>query len=151
MAGSTPGVIVRPFEAPDQDAARRLILEGLGGHFGFIDGRMNPDLDDIGVSYAGKVFLVAEVDGRIAGTGALTLHGDGVMEVVRMSTDGRLRRTGIATLVLAALTERARLAGCTTLVLETKAAWDDAVGFYMAAGFREDRRYDDEIVFTMAL
>lgn len=38
---------VRPFETRDQVAARKLILSGLGEHFGFIDERLNPDLDDI--------------------------------------------------------------------------------------------------------
>ena len=44
---SPSGIVVRRFAPADQDAARRLILEGLGAHFGSIDESLNPDLDDI--------------------------------------------------------------------------------------------------------
>jgi hypothetical protein len=46
------GTLVRPFRPADQVAARALIEEGLGEHFGFIDRDANPDLDDIAASYA---------------------------------------------------------------------------------------------------
>ena len=74
---ATPGLIIRPFAATDQDAARWLILEGLGGHFGFIDETMNPDLDDIALTFSDAVFLVAEIDGVIVGTGGLMVRDDG--------------------------------------------------------------------------
>ena len=43
---------MRAFRADDQAAARTLIEEGLGEHFGFIDRDANPDLDDIATTYA---------------------------------------------------------------------------------------------------
>ena len=65
-------VSLRPFEASDQGAARRLILEGLGEHFGFIDESLNPDLDDVMKSYVipGHVFIVAHIGQDLVGTGA---------------------------------------------------------------------------------
>ena len=44
-------VTIRPFRASDQAAARSLIEEGLGEHFGCIDRNANPDLVDIAASY----------------------------------------------------------------------------------------------------
>src|SRR5579883_3043906 len=54
--------VIRPFVPPDQQAARVLILRGLGEHFGWIDETCNPDLDDIAATYtgAGHLFLGVE-------------------------------------------------------------------------------------------
>ncbi len=142
---------MRPFAPPDQERARRLIIEGLGEHFGHVDEHINTDLEDIARSYADGVFLVADAAGRIVGTGALIPSEDAVMQVVRMSTDRRLRRAGIATLVLASLKEHARRLGCTRLILQTVPVWDDAVGFYRSAGFHEARRDEHAVVFTTQL
>jgi hypothetical protein len=62
---------LRPFERGDQEAARQLILTGLGEHFGWIDESCNPDLDDILVNFTrpGHLFVVAEEDGELVGTG----------------------------------------------------------------------------------
>ena len=77
-------MVVRPFETRDQTAARSLVLEGLGEHFGFIDESLNPDLDDIQASYpaAGHVFLVAESEGSIDGTAGLLFEAPDVARVV---------------------------------------------------------------------
>src|SRR5215469_12477663 len=71
---------IRPFVPGDQDAARRLILAGLGEHFGFIDPSYNPDLDDIQANYVagGHVFVVAELDGALVGTAGLLVGKDDV-------------------------------------------------------------------------
>lgn len=42
---------IRPFTIHDQAAARTLILNGLGEHFGLIDETFTPDLNDITASY----------------------------------------------------------------------------------------------------
>ncbi|CAA9269377.1 MAG: hypothetical protein AVDCRST_MAG93-2561, partial [uncultured Chloroflexia bacterium] len=44
---SLPNLAIRPFTPADQKAARDLVLDGLGEHFGWIDTSRNPDLDDI--------------------------------------------------------------------------------------------------------
>ena len=63
----------RAFTPSDQAAARRLILEGLGEHFGAVDETRNPDIDDIAVNYIGRghLFLVAEDMLGLVGTAAL--------------------------------------------------------------------------------
>ena len=64
---------IRPFVPHDQIAARQLILNGLGEHFGWIDETRNPDLDDIAANYIqhGNVFVVAKLGGALVGTGGL--------------------------------------------------------------------------------
>jgi GNAT superfamily N-acetyltransferase len=131
---------VRRFEPGDQDAARSLILQGLGEHFGFIDETLNRDLDDIATTYGSSTFLVAERDGAIVGTGVLTVGEAGVARVSRMSTASGERRSGVGTTVLSALIDEARKASCSRLALSTNADWDDAIAFYRAAGFVETAR-----------
>lgn len=139
-------LLIRPFVAADQKAARTLILNGLGEHFGFIDETVNPDIDDILGCYvaSGQTFLVAEIDGVLVGTGALISEDAGVQtgRIVRMSVAREARRTGIGQALLARLMQMARERGFTRLVLETNIGWDDAIGFYQRCGFQEYERGD---------
>ncbi len=131
-----PGeMTVRPFVPADQAEARRVILEGLRERFGFIDERLNRDLDDIAAAYANALFLVAELNGKLVGTGALVHVIDGVDQVVRMSVDGGYRRTGVGRAILVRLLEHARSVGRRWAVLGTNDDWDDAIAFYRAMGF----------------
>lgn len=84
------GLSIRPFQATDQEAARQVVLDGLGGHFGYIDESLNPDIDDIMASYIvpGHVFVVAEVGGNLMGTGALVMNA-------RMSDESPAYRSGV--------------------------------------------------------
>ncbi len=45
-------LVVRPFRPGDQEPVRCLILAGLEGRWGRLDGSLNSDLDDIAVTYA---------------------------------------------------------------------------------------------------
>ena len=129
-------ITVRPFAASDQPAARALILAGFGEHFGVIDETLNPDLNDIAASYADATFLVAERDGAIVGTGALTREPDGARRVQRMSVAKQHRRRGIARCLLTGLVDHAAGDdGCDRVVLTTHADWQDAIAFYLASGF----------------
>ena len=80
-------LVIRPFEVSDQAVTRRLILEGLGEHFGFIDETLNPDIDDITAHYIvpGHVFVVVQDGNDIVGKGALALKGEGIGQMVRVS------------------------------------------------------------------
>jgi len=144
-------VDVRLFEPRDQSAARTLILEGLGEHFGVIDETLNPDLADISTTYANGVFLVACDGDTIVGTGALTPQADGSAIVSRMSTAAAHRRRGVARAVLTRLAELARERGCPRLVLGTNADWQDAIAFYLAFGFSEMRRTPTGVLFELAI
>ncbi len=144
---------LRPFAASDQDAVRRLILTGLGEHFGFVDERLNPDLDDVWASYVrpGHLFVVAELGDEIVGTGAMVPEGPGVARLVRMSVSSRHRRRGIGRDLVAHLVERARERGYEQLLIETNDDWHDAIGLYQACGFVEVVRADGSVHLALAL
>jgi len=151
--GASDGVAIRPFVPGDQAAARELVLAGLGDHFGAIDPARNPDLDDIQAHYAGRgaLFVVAEIGGELAGTGALVDEAPGVGRLVRMSVGSRFRRRGVGRALVAHLVAAARDRGATRLVLETNDDWNDAIGLYRACGFAETGRGDGEIHFALDL
>lgn len=141
---------IRPFMLQDQPIARQLILDGLGGHFGFIDETMNPDLDDIWQQYIanGDLFVVVESDGVLVGTGALVKEGgDGINgRLVRMSVHASHQRQGIGRRLVRHLCQKARECGYTQLFVETNNDWFDAIGLYESCGFREYAR-DIESVY----
>lgn len=130
-------VMLRPFVAADQAAVRSLILSGLGEHFGHVDETLNPDLDDIAASYLarGAVFLVAERDGRLIGTGALVPGKDGTGQIVRVSVAPDARRHGIARRIVARLIAMAAARGLTRLLVETNRDWHAAIALYERCGF----------------
>ena len=134
-----PGVCVRPFVESDQAAARRLILAGLGEHFGWIDESLNLDLNDILASYvtSGHVFVVAEQGGEVVGTGALIEEEPVVGRLVRVSVGSRHRRQGIGRGLVEHLVAAARERGYRRLLVETNDDWDDAIGLYLDCGFVE--------------
>jgi GNAT superfamily N-acetyltransferase len=128
-------VAIARFRAEDQDAVRALVLDGLRERWGALDPSLNADLDDIARTYAADhVVLVAHVDGELVGTGTLLLRA-GAGEIVRMSVATPRRRTGIGRALVDALLAEARGRGLTRVVLETTAAWTDAVTFYERCGF----------------
>jgi GNAT superfamily N-acetyltransferase len=127
-------VDIRPFTPTDQDAVRRLVLAGLEERWGRLDPALNADLDDIASTYAGAIVLVARVDDRLVGTGTLVPRAaEG--ELVRMAVARDARRGGIGRALVDELVAAARRMGLARLVLETTAAWSDAVSFYERCGF----------------
>src|SRR5919106_927529 len=125
LTTSIQNLTVRPFQAADQETARRLVLTGLEEHFGFIDETMNPDLDDIQTHYVdpGHHFVLAEIDGQIIGTGALIEEGPNTGRLVRMSVDANYRGRGIGKRMVMYLADVARERGYTRLLTETNDDW----------------------------
>ena len=144
-------IVVRPFARQDQAAARQLILNGCGEHWGYIDESLNPDLDEIAASYADGAFLCAWQGSELVGTGAYLPENAGTARIVRMSTERTRRRCGIGTMVLAALLELARSQGYHRAVVETTADWADAVAFYQQRGFALIDEGDGSAHFAMVL
>ena len=139
---------IRPFRQQDQPAARQLILEGLGGHFGFIDETLNPDLEDIWQHYVapGDIFAVAELEGFIVGTGALIREEKGIGRLVRMSVSRSHRRQGIGRRLVKYLIGKTNEQGFQRLLVETNHDWHDAISLYQSCGFQEYDR-DAESVY----
>jgi GNAT superfamily N-acetyltransferase len=127
-------VVVRAFEPRDQQSARSVILEGMREHWGTLDLTLNRDLDDIELSYADAVFVVAECDGRVVATGAMVPREEESCEIVRMSTLRDYRRRGIARRVLRTLLREAKARERAHVRLATNADWSDAVAFYEKFG-----------------
>lgn len=148
-----PDICIRPFTPSDQAAARILILSGLGEHFGFIDETLNPDLDDITASYLahGHLFLVAEYQQTLVGTGCLLIQPNAYGEMVRISTHLVYRRLGIAHAICQQLVEYARQRGLRRLIVKTNRDWYDAIRLYQRLGFQEEARNDQGYRFGMDL
>jgi len=139
------------FRPEDQDATRALVLAGLVEHWGYLDESKNPDLEDIGASYADGTFLVARLDGEIVGSGALLPHTKETAQIVRMSVARRLRRRGIGRRILRELCRRAYRAGYKSMVLETTETWTGVIAFYQRFGFRVTHRSGGNVYFALDL
>lgn len=144
-------IIISDFQPTDQDEAKALILAGLVDHWGWLDPTLNPDLTDIAESYRQAIFLVARLDGRMVGTGALKPHGEGVAEIVRMSVAKDLRRLGLGRKILAELVARARDMGLRKIILETTETWNEVIAFYLSFGFRITHHQDGDVYFELLL
>lgn len=127
---------IRAFRVTDQAAARALIEEGLGEHFGFIDTDANPDLIDIATTYAKPhaAFFVAELDGTIVGTAGVLVER-GTVRMVRVGVERKHRRSGIASVLLDKVIAFAAATGAREIVAHTQPEWPDATKFYEAHGF----------------
>jgi amino-acid N-acetyltransferase len=77
-------------------------------------------------------FLVAEVDGRVVGCGALHVMWEDLAEVRTVAVDPELAGRGIGSSLLSALMERARLVGVKKVFCLTF-----AVPFFERHGFHE--------------
>lgn len=80
-------------------------------------------------------FLVATLDGKAAGCGAIRVVEPGVAEIKRMYVPHGMRGRGIATALLAGLEMAARELKVRRLVLETGARQPEAIALYRRAGF----------------
>jgi len=144
---------IRPFTIHDQAAARTLILNGLGEHFGFIDETFTPDLNDITASYLvpGHLFLVAEQQHTLVGTGALLIQSAATGQIVRVSTHHAYRRLGIARTICRQLLDHARQRGLRRLIVATVRDWHDAISLYQHLGFQQYTRESGSRYFAMEL
>ena len=144
-------ITFRSFQPADQAAVRMLVLQGLGEHFGCINETMNPDMDDVNANYIqlGHLFTLAEVEGQLAGTGALKTVAPGVAQMVRVSVCSAQRRRGIGRAIVTQLVQAARQRQFERVLVETNNNWSDAIGLYRSCGFHEYAR--DEVSVYMAL
>lgn len=129
-------ILITHFEPQHQQLTRALILEGLAEHWGTLNPTFNQDLTDIAQTYCNSIFLLAWLDNKLVGTGALVEEVDGVSRIMRMSVDRAHRRLGIGTLIVEQLLTYVRVQGQQKIVLETTATWEDAIAFYKRAGCR---------------
>src|SRR5690606_21332652 len=95
---------------------------------------------------AGKgCFLVARLDGRPVGCGAVRALDAGTGEIKRMWVAPEARGTGLARRLLDALEEQARGFGMRRVRLDTNRTLKEAPALYRKAGYREIGRYNDNL------
>jgi putative acetyltransferase len=150
MNGLT-SVTIHPFQPADQEKVKELVLKGLADHWGELDPTKNPDLNDIVKTYAQDVFLVARLQDRIVGTGALVHRSDELAEIVRMSVAKDLRRQGVGRLILERLITTAEEKGYRKVILETTCTWKEVIAFYLKCGFTVTHEQNGDVYFEMIL
>jgi DNA-binding MarR family transcriptional regulator/GNAT superfamily N-acetyltransferase len=89
------------------------------------------------------LFLIAQLDGRPLGCGALKVTGRKVGEIKRMWVAPDARGLGIAQRLLDALEKHAVQMDLDTLQLDTNRALKEARALYTRNGYREIPRYND--------
>ncbi len=110
---------------------------------GFDASKSNPARDEDMVAPKG-CFVVARLDGSVAGCGALKRGDRTIGEVKRMWTAPSARGRGVARKVLQTLEGIAREFGLKTLRLETKRTLTEAQALYRQEGYREVAPFNDE-------
>lgn len=146
-------IVIRPFRRADQTAAQDLVLRGLGEHFGFIDATLNPDLNDIWNNYIarGNLFLIAEQNKEMIGTGALIHETNASWRIVRVSVAPTQRRKGIGELITHHLIDAARARDGREILVETNEDWSTAIALYQRCGFTIDAYRNGECHLRLAL
>jgi len=123
-AGDGPAIASLEQEAFGSDAwSDALVFEGLAGRL------------------PGTLYLVAEDDASpaVVGYAAASLFAD-VAELQRIAVATRVRRTGIASALLASVEAEARLRYSEQLLLEVRENNPAALAFYARRGFTEVNR-----------
>jgi len=145
-------VLIRKFKRKDQPQAQEVILNGLKEYFGFINSALNLDVYDIEKAYLqeGSMFIVAEMDGRIVGTGSLTKISDkNVAQIVRVSVHPEHRRQGIAQEIIKNLLAYARKMGYKKILVETTKTWIAPRTLYNKLGFIETHEDDEDVYMIL--
>ena len=88
--------------------------------------------------------LIARLDGRAIGCGALKFHPDAPAELKRMWVAPEARGLGLGRRLLEELEKHARQAGATTVRLETNRSLKEAIQLYRSTGYREVAAFNSE-------
>jgi GNAT superfamily N-acetyltransferase len=135
-------------EAPEHREARwcfdRYFAE-LKGRFetGF-DPAKSISAEDRELTPPAGVLVIARLDGRPIGCGALKVKGGGVGEVKRMWVSPDARGLGVGRRILEELEARAPGFGLATLRLETNKSLAEAQALYRSCGYIEVPPFNDE-------
>lgn len=130
----TLAISAEPFDSPDAVALVAALDAHLSERYPPAQ-RFGPNLRGEQTGSGRGVFLVARVEGRPVGCGALRLLGGGDAEVKRMWVAPAVRGRGVARAVLTRLQDEALQLGATRLVLETGIYQSEAIELYRSSGF----------------
>jgi DNA-binding MarR family transcriptional regulator/GNAT superfamily N-acetyltransferase len=132
--------------SPKSAAARRC----LAAYFRELAARFEDGFDPAGdapppdeMTPPNGCFILARIEGRVAGCGGLRRIGKHIGEVKRMWTAPEARTRGVARRVLRELERLALELGLKTLRLDTNRVLAEAQAMYRREGYREIARYND--------
>jgi DNA-binding MarR family transcriptional regulator/GNAT superfamily N-acetyltransferase len=145
LAVSAIAVCVCDPRDPDARYCLRAYVEELSGRFdGGFDPARSISAADHEMTPPAGLFLVATLHCEPVGCGALKLHPGAPAEIKRMWVAPSVRGLGLGRRLLAELEARAAAHGVRVLQLETNRALGEAIGLYLAAGYREVAAFNDE-------
>ncbi|HTV97530.1 MAG TPA: GNAT family N-acetyltransferase [Steroidobacteraceae bacterium] len=124
-------------ENPDQPEIRALLEASDAYMAALYPAQSNHLLDVASLQQPRVAFLVARVDGRALGCGAVLDSGEGWAEVKRMFVSPAARGMKLGRRLLEELETLAAARGARWLRLETGGAQPEALGLYRSAGFVE--------------
>lgn len=125
--------MIRPARASDAGAITVLEAESFGSD-AWSSAQVEAEL-----AGATRHVLVAEADGHVSGYGAISVAEDAA-DLTRIVVAAAHRRSGVASALLSALHEAARLAGAERVLLEVAESNAGALAFYRARGYAEIAR-----------
>jgi GNAT superfamily N-acetyltransferase len=131
-------IIIKPEPFDSADAQR--LIEALDAHLASRytpEQRFGPNLKPAQIAPGLGTFIVARVDGRAVGCGAVRLLEPTTVEVKRMYVEPEMRGRGVAKEILAHLEGAGRELGASRAVLETGVYQHEAIGLYRRAGYTE--------------
>lgn len=141
---------VRPATVEDEPVVADLAFEYLTWAARQLHERYGIDwppivLDEVQASVADYrsegVMLIAELDGRAVGIGAVHRLADGSAEIKRMFVRGPTRGRGVGSAILDALLAEAKAMGAARAKLDSARFMTDAHGLYRSRGFVECKPY----------
>ena len=133
---------VEPFDSPDARSLVATLDAHLAGRYA-PEHRFGPHLKAEHVAPGIGTFVIARLDGKAVGCGALRRRDPTTVEVKRMYVDPEIRGRGVAREILDYLESVARTMEAERLVLETGIYQEEAIGLYRAAGFTTIECFDE--------
>ena len=130
--GSTARLWALPYDDP---VAQDLVEQVQQEYVARYGGRDEAVVDPAEFLPPQGLFLAAEVDGEPVGSGAWRAMGNGVAEMKRVYVASRMRRRGLAQLIVAALERSAVQAGRRSVVLNSGAEQPEALRLYEQLGY----------------
>ena len=134
---SSRGTVVVRAELPDQPEIHELLKQLDAYQTSLYPPESNHLLGIGALLHPSVRFFVARQDGKARGCGAVKLEEGGTAEVKRMYVDPASRGLGIGKSLMRAIEETALRESVQTLRLETGIHQPEAIGLYIASGFRE--------------
>jgi ribosomal protein S18 acetylase RimI-like enzyme len=108
------------------------------------DPALSISADDDELRPPAGLFLVATLNAKPIGSGALKFHDNAPAELKRMWVDEAVRGLGVGRRVLSELEDHASKHGARTVRLETNKSLVEAISLYRSAGYAEVAAFNDE-------